>query len=75
MQRSVAHNTALFSRDGKNASSFIIMEMKYTAYKGISGMIIHLRSCTTVLEISEYDTEKLTSNFQVINFSHLQGHK
>jgi hypothetical protein len=41
MQRSAAHNTAMFSHDGKDASSFIIMEMKYTASKGISGMIIY----------------------------------
>jgi hypothetical protein len=68
MQRSAAHNTAMFSHDGKKAFGFIIMELKYTAYKGISGMIMHLRSCTTVVEISEYDTEKLMSNFKMMNF-------
>lgn len=68
MQRNVAHNTAMFSHDGKKAFGFIIMEIKYIASKGISGMIMHLRSCATVVEISEYGAEKLMSNIQMINF-------
>jgi hypothetical protein len=50
VQRDAAYNNAMFIHDRKNAFSFI-MGIKYTASKAISGMIIHLRSCTTVVKL------------------------